>query len=331
MHVDDKPVNFDTEVYAARIVQNAFRRRKLHRITEFVLDKITCTVCGDPGDSFMCKNGHPICRMCLYMRCCATTRHHECCVCRDDKGFYPSPFMKQADLMGLSWTCPDCLKCVPIVEAASHRNICPERQVICPIDGCGKSMRRSALVEHILQHPKRAYTLATVSRVGITHHGGDGDIIVVWPAMDRVIHVHLAMQHTSSAYTDTVWYAVQFHTFGDDFPVCLENVDPINGTVRAVCHIDVVGSENAMSLSPVYARLQAFGYRTNTSVSFGHNGTTSGLPLVERCSVYKQLRNKMFIPSMTSLRRLPGMATVYDATPPTAAVICFALGLCNTC
>ena len=328
MDADDEAAMFNMEVYAARIIQNAFRARKLQQITEFVREKITCVVCGDPGDSFLCRNGHPICRTCLYMRC--ATRHHECCVCRDDKGFHPSPFLKQADLMGLSWKCPDCHCSVPVICAASHRNTCSEREVTCPIDGCGKNMPRSALMEHILQHPDRSYTLVTASRVGVIHHGGNGEILLAWPERDRVIHVQLTAQHDLSACTTSVWYSVQLHTFGDDFSVHLENIDPLDGTVREVCYVDVVGSGNNTALSPVHARLQAIGYRTETSImaTLERNGTTSGLPLVDGISAYRQLRQKMILPPVGSLCRLSSMTTVYDAISPRASgMLCFTLGL----
>lgn len=312
--------------HAVRVIQGRYRANLIERISQLTREKVNCSICHEPGDSFLCRNGHPICRICLNVR--FMTHKHECCVCRDDNGFLPSPFTKQAELLCLRWKCPDCHESLRLKETLQHRVTCPERSVVCPVDGCGKTLSRSHFVAHVLQHTVRDYVMSRHRTVGVVHVGCGGEIVVVFPEQDWVLHVQIAAHQDGSG----VWYTVQINTYGDHLRVTLENFDPIEGTVCEVTHMNMrpdVSNYNGISFSKIQARLQGMAYLHGgaSSESFSpHTSSTCGVAIGKRAEAVSLLRDKTILPRPSSLTSPLTTVAMYDVVQMrTGSVLCLAL------
>jgi hypothetical protein len=235
-------------------------------------------------------------------------------------------------MMGLKWSCPDCNQKLPIESSTKHKMICQEREVPCPIDNCIKSIRRSNLVKHLLQHPERDFVTARGSKVGFLHTGGSGEIIVVWPTLDKVVHIQLNAHQDIVNYSSGVWYAVQFNAYGDEYSINVENVDPMDGKIRETSMVAMtpdITNHGGVSLCPVQARLRGIAYMNGDDGSESLRCTTKSATIFyNNGNTYEQLKKKSIIPPPNQMHRLTGLTTIYDTmSNRTGSVLCFSIEL----
>lgn len=317
--------------WAAHRIQNWFRATHLKKIRNYIEEHITCSICQEVGETFTCRNGHPLCRVCLHIR--NVTRHHDCCVCRDDKGFHPSPYHKQAIMMGLKWNCPDCKQKLPIQSSTKHRTTCREREIPCPLDNCGKTTRRCILMDHIMQHPERDIVVARGPKIGFLHTGGSGGIIIAWPTLDKILHIQLHAHQDIVNYSSGVWYALQFNAYGDECSIHVENIDPIDGTIRETSTVsmtpDLTNHGGVAASCPVQARLRGIAYMSpGYDEDEWFQRTKSATITDNNENTYVQLKKKAMLPSASRMQRLTGLTTIYDAmSNRTGSLLCFSIQL----
>lgn len=310
----------DPSLAVARI-QHKWRSERLRKITALVRESITCVVCGDPGESFLCQNEHPICRACLYNRC-VTMRSHDCCICRDDRGYTLSPFVRQANLLGMRWVCPECLESVRMVDATEHRARCKHREVRCPVDACSMNCARRDLVMHLQQHAGKNLIRSSGNTIGLVHTGGTGDVILVWPLLDRVVHLKLAGHHDAFNVASGVWFCVHGHAFGDKVKLSISNVDPIDGRVREMSEIDMdpaTGLCTDVGTSPVHARIGAFAIHRSVPDEVH---TIMGCCVHPNASLRAELVRRTFLPARTMLSRPSALPITVEKIHNTVFTVC---------
>lgn len=293
------------------VIQNTFRRKRLHRLTEMTRDKITCSVCMEPGETMLCQNGHPICRLCLHVRC--ITRHHECCVCRDDKGFYTSPFLRQAVEMGLQWQCSDCHCRVRVDEVIEHRLVCEHRELVCPVDCCNRRVKRCDLIDHVLQHSYTDFHSCQDQSLALVHVGGSGETILVWPKHDIIVQIQFNAQHDSSSSGG--WYAIQLNGYGKRLRLRIESYDPLAGELCEVTYVHLVPdvtSHSGVGFCPVQARIQTTATLSSQDMQELSNRPTRSatLPSEGTTNIIHWMQRKKLLPTLSQMHRPTG--TVYD-------------------
>ena len=109
-----------------------------------------CAICGDECvDMVRCGNGHGCCT-----GCDAYKAGRACPLCREPQVqivdvVLPMVMRKCAMRLG----CEQCDTCVPSDERERHRAWCPAHTFACPVPGCMRAARASAMATHLrLQH-----------------------------------------------------------------------------------------------------------------------------------------------------------------------------------
>ena len=298
---------------SCHVIQNTFRRKRLHRLTEMTREKITCSVCMEPGESLLCQNGHPICPLCLHVRC--ITRHHECCVCRDDKGFHTSPFLRQAVEMGLKWKCSDCERRVCVDEVIEHRLVCEHRELVCPVECCNRRVKKCDLICHVLQHSDTDFHECHHQSIALVHMGGSGEAIIVWQYHDVIVQFQFNAQQDS--LSSGGWYALHVNGYGKPLRLRLDSYDPLSGELREVTYVNIVPdvtSHSGIGFCPVQARIQSSATLSSQDMLEWSSRPTRSATLPtepdENANIVTWLQRKKLLPTASQMQRPTGNA--YD-------------------
>ena len=305
---------------AARHLQSAYRRARLRRLERDVRERLTCSVCGEAGDSFLCRNGHAVCRDCLLLQC--ATRRRDCCVCRDGGGFYPSPFVRQADAFAMRWRCADCPAVTRYADAARHRACCPERTLTRPVAACGLTVRRPHLMQHLRLHAGRDFVnLDAATCAGIVCHGvGRHEALLVAPALDLALHVTIAAHHEvgrsdgGGGNAWDTWYSLHMHAFGDAVRAVVRNLDPADGAAVETFRVDLGVDQCVEGTSPVLARMRALASRCDSAPLDASSGGVTAVAL-HGGRVYEELRRGAHLPPRSLVTRHTCTMTPFDPSP----------------
>ena len=220
---------------AALLIQSVYRRRRSAAMSDYIRDKLTCVICREEGDCLSCRNGHPHCRQCLSTR--SFTQHFTCCVCRDDRGYIPSPYTPFANEFGLRWKCEDCSMRCPLSSAHKHRATCPFQLLQCPVHSCTRNVRRKDLANHVREdHTARERVVLQDNLLGIVAIGGGGSVLIVKgeAVVQVVVSGHACLMSTSESY-----YTVHVSSFGAQLKATLKNIDPHTKDTRDVAYVNI--------------------------------------------------------------------------------------------
>ena len=262
-----------------------------------------------------CRNGHTICHTCL------STRQHmqqmECCVCRDDRVFYPSPFCTTANHFGMQWTCADCEVCCPLTHASAHRAVCPCHVVPCPVDGCGRHVKRRDLASHLRQdHTANERVVVENGVLGAVVVGGGGIILAVWEG--HVVQIW-ACGHTCLIAQGESYYSLQVSTFHTPMQITVRNVEYGTCATKELAHVTTGVRDAPLRPPPTSTRMRALYHLKDCINAFSvHAFDVPGTASVET-AFFRVCRKHNSLPQSATL--LGGDSGVFDVGTPTRGTV----------